>query len=156
MNIYKTICFSVCCILFIGCVSTKSTLKNVDNNLPSPTLTPSNTFLLTTTATDKRYGYHKDYPINVFFQNSNWDEVNQKRFLNALAGPNGEKIEYKRIGICCPFPSKNINTGGGFLDTYQITYDGLKIPIILYINKYEKGLLTVPIGFTVKKSEPNQ
>jgi hypothetical protein len=124
----------------------------VDNAAPNPTVTQNNTFLLTTTATDIKYGYNKDFPINVFFQNSNWDEVNQKRFLNALAGPNGEEIQYKRTGICCPFPTKNTNTGGGFLETYEITYIGQKSPIKLYINKYEKGLLMAPVGFTIKKS----
>ncbi len=153
MNFYKTICISVIYLFFLSCISTKSTLKNVDNTAADPTITQNNTFLLTTIATDLKYGYDKNYPINVFFQNSSWDEVNQKRFLNALAGPNGEKIEYKRTGICCPFPSKNINTGGGFLDTYTITYEGIKTPIVLYINKYEKGLLQAPAGFTVKKLE---
>jgi hypothetical protein len=151
MNLYKIFCLAAFYMLLISCVSTKSTLKNVDNTAPNPIVTKYNTFLLTATATDLKYGYNKDYPVNVFFQNSTWDEVNQKRYLNALTGPNGEEIQYKRTGICCPFPTKNSNTGGGFLETYTITYDGLKTPITLYINKYEKGLLMAPVGLTVKK-----
>lgn len=138
-------------ILLIGCVSTKSTLKNVDDNAPKPIVTTKNTFVLTSISTNPKYGYDKDYPINVFFNTSAWDEVNQKRFLDALAGPNGETITYKRIGICCPFPSKNVNTGGAFLDTYEIIYEGIKTPIVLYINKYEKGFLMAPVGFTIRK-----
>jgi hypothetical protein len=153
MTFKKITCLPIVYLLLLGCVSTKSTLKNVDNSAPIPAITKENSFVLTAIATDSKYGFDKDYPINVFYRASIWDEVNQKRFLDALAGPNGEKIAYKRTGICCPFPSKNVNTGGGFLDTYEITYEGLKTPIILYINKYEKGILMAPVGFTVRKLE---
>lgn len=139
-------------ILFVSsCVSTKSTLMNVDNNAPIPTLSKEGFFALTNFSKDKKYGYDKDYPINVFYRNSNSEDINQKRFLNALAGPNGEVISYTKTGICCPFPSKNVVTGGGFLDVYEITYKGLKMPIILYLNRYERGELSVPVGFGLKK-----
>ena len=151
MKSKSIICLSIIYFTISGCISTKSTLKNVDNNPSNPLITKNNSFVLTEISTDKKYGYNKDYPINVFFVTSTWDEVNQKRYLDALAGPNGEKISYKRTGVCCPFPSKNINTGGGFLDVYEITYDGLDKPKILYINKYEKGILMPPVGFSVKK-----
>ncbi len=137
--------------LFFSCVSTKSTLKNVDANAPIPKVSNERRFVINSISTDPKYGYDKDYPINVFYKSSVWDEVTQKLFLDALAGPNGEVIQYKRVGICCPFPSKNVNTGGGFLDTYEITYDGLLKPIVIYLNKYEKGVLMVPMGFTIKK-----
>jgi hypothetical protein len=147
----KTICLLAAYPLLFSCVSTKSTLKNVDANAPIPKVSKASSFILTTISTDPKYGYDKDYPINVFYRSSVWEEVNQKLFLDALAGPNGEAIEYKRVGICCPFPSKNVNTGGGFLDIYEITYDGLSKPIVIYLNKYEKGVLMAPMGFTIKK-----
>ena len=133
-------------------MSTKSTLKNVDNNAPIPKLTADNRFVLTQIATDLKYGFDKDYPVNVFFRNSNDEELNCKRYLNSLSGPNGEVIAYTKTGICCPFPSKNINTGGGFLAVYSISYEGQKTPLVLYLNIYEKGLLLAPMGFTIKKS----
>ena len=108
-------------------------------------------FVLTQISTDSKYGYDKNYPINVFYVNATNEEINCKRFLNAIAGPNSEKITYKKTGICCPFPTKNINTGGGFLEVYEITYDGLKTPKILYLNIYERGLLLAPKDFTIKK-----
>jgi hypothetical protein len=41
--------------------------------------------------------------------------------------------------------------GAGFLDVYQVTWQGNATPIRLYFNIYEKGALMVPVGLTLKK-----
>lgn len=148
---FKTLTSLLFFLALTACVSTKSTIMNVDNNAPIPKLTKNNTFVLTEYSKDAKYGFDKDYPVNVFYRNSLDEEINCSRFLNALSGPNGEEISFKKTGICCPFPSKNVNTGGGFLAIYEITYLGLKKPKILYLNIYEKGALLVPVGFEIKK-----
>ena len=137
--------------LTVSCVSTKSTLKNVDENAPIPKLSSQNTFVITEYSTDKKYGYDKDYPINVFYYTTKTDNINQERFLNALTGPKGEKISFTKLESCCPFPTKRSDMGAGFLDVYEIKWDGLKKPILLYMNIYEKGYLKVPVGFGLKK-----
>jgi hypothetical protein len=71
--------------------------------------------------------------------------------LNALAGPKGEKITFEKLESCCPFPTKRSEMGAGFLDVYQITWEGQKKPLILYLNIYEKGALLVPLGLSLKK-----
>jgi len=134
-----------------SCVSTKSTLKNVDDNAPNLRLTSENTFVINQYSKDKKYGYDEDYPINIFYKNSKEDFINQQRFLNALAGPNGEKITYKKIESCCPFPTKKSEMGAGFLDIYELTWEGQTAPIKLYLNIYEKGVLMVPVGLSLKK-----
>lgn len=134
-----------------SCVSTKSTIKNIDDNAPIPRVTEDNAFVLTEFSTDKKYGYDPDYPINVFYKNTKDDKINQQRFLNALAGPNGEKLVFNKIETCCPFPTKRNEMGAGFLDVYQITWEGNKNPVRLYFNIYEKGALLVPVGFALKK-----
>ena len=134
-----------------SCVSTKSTLKNVDDNAPNLRLTSENTFVINQYSKDKKYGYDEDYPINIFYKNSKEDFINQQRFLNALAGPNGEKITYKKIESCCPFPTKRSEMGAGFLDVYELTWEGQTTPVKLYLNIYEKGVLMVPVGLTLKK-----
>ena len=111
----------------------------------------NNTFVITKFSTDKKYGYDKDYPINVFFRNSRDENINQERFLNALAGPKGEKITFTKLESCCPFPTKRSDMGAGFLDVYEIRWAGQKTPVKLYLNIYEKGILMVPVGFTLKK-----
>lgn len=138
--------------LFVSCISTKSTLKNVDDNAPIPKLTKNNTFVITAFSKDKKYGYDKDYPINIFYRGTKDDVINQQRFLNALAGPNGEAITFSKLESCCPFPSKNTEMGAGFLDVYEIKWEGLKKPILLYLNIYERGQLMVPVGFSLKKN----
>jgi hypothetical protein len=133
-----------------SCISTKSTLRNVDDNAPALQL-KDNAFVITEFSKDKKYGYDKDYPINIFYKNTKDENINQQRFLNALAGPNGEKLFYKKLESCCPFPTKKSEMGAGFLDVYEITWVGLRRPIKLYMNIYEKGVLMVPVGFGLKK-----
>lgn len=134
-----------------SCVSTKSTLKNVDDNAPIPTLSAENTFVLTEYSKDKKYGYDADYPVNVFYKNAKDENLNAERFLNALAGPNGEKITFSKIESCCPFPTKRTEIGAGFLDIYELKWEGQTQPTKLYINIYERGYLLVPVGLSIKK-----
>jgi hypothetical protein len=141
---------SILC-LSASCVSTKSSIKNIDDNAPTPRLINNTTFLLSEYSKDKKYGYDKDYPINVFFMSTRNDTINQERFLNALAGPNGEMISYAKVESCCPFPTKRSEMGAGFLDVYEIRWTGQKNAIKLYMNCYEKGALLVPVGLRIKK-----
>lgn len=136
-------------IILCSCVSTSSTLKNVDDTAPDLVLNNNNTFDIKLFSTDKKYGYDKDYPINIFYQTSKSD-INQERFLNALAGPKGEKITYTKLESCCPFPTKRSDMGAGFLDVYELKWEGQKKPVVLYLNIYEKGVLMVPFGLRLK------
>ena len=141
-------------LLFIlissSCVSTRSTLKNVDNTAPSPTL-KDNAFVLKDYSKDNKYGFDPDYPVNVFYQSAKDENLNAERYLRALAGPNGEKISFVKVESCCPFPTKRTEMGAGFLDIYELHWEGQKNPIKLYINIYERGYLLVPVGLSVKK-----
>lgn len=148
----KIVLFIALLIFTASCVSSKSTLKNVDDNAPVLTLSPNNTFIITEYSKDKKYGYDQDYPINIFYRNTKDDSINQQRFLNALAGPKGEKITYTKLESCCPFPTKRTELGAGFLDVYELKWDGQKKPVKLYLNIYEKGILMVPVGLSLKKN----
>lgn len=136
-------------LLISSCVSTRSTIKNVDDSAPDLIVKGDNTFEINQFSTDKKYGYDKDYPINIFYKTTNTD-ANQERFLNALAGPKGEKITFTKLESCCPFPTKRSDMGAGFLDVYELKWEGQKKPILLYINIYEKGILMVPLGLRLK------
>lgn len=138
-------------LLIVSCGSIKSSLKNVDNNAPVPVLGNNKAFIITQYSKDKKYGYNKDYPINIYFRSTQNDSINQKYFLNALAGPKGEKITYTKLENCCPFPTKSSDMGAGFLNVYELKWEGQKKPVILYLNIYERGQLMVPVGLTLKK-----
>ncbi len=147
-NIIKIL---VLCLFLNSCVSTRNTIRNIDDNAPALILLSNNTFEIQQSSTDKRYGFNKDYPINIFYVSSTNDSINQPRFLNALAGPKGEKISYKKLENCCPFPSKKSASGAGLLDVYEISWTGQKKPLKLYLNIYEKGILMIPVGLTGRK-----
>lgn len=150
-NMKKSILFIALLMLSASCVSTKSTLKNVDDNAPNLVLSKDNTFVITAYSNDRKYGYDADYPVNLFYRNTTNETINQERFLNALAGPKGEKITYTKLESCCPFPTKRTDLGAGFLDVYELKWDGQKKPIKLYLNIFEKGILMVPVGLSLKK-----
>lgn len=146
----KLAAFTLIIAFFTSCVSTKSTIKNIDNNAPIPTL-KDNTFVITEYSKDKKYGYDPDYPVNVFYKDAKNENLNAERYLRALAGPNGEKITFTKLESCCPFPTKRTEIGAGFLDIYELRWEGQKEPLKIYINIYERGYLLVPVGLSVKK-----
>ena len=137
-------------LLFTSCISTKSTLKNVDANAPILAVNNQNTFIIRDYASDEKYGYDADYPINIFYKNTVNDSINQQRFFNALTGPNDEKVFYEKVGVCCPFPSKNSTSGAALLDIYEVKWVGQKTPLKLYLNIYERSPIMVPKGFKLK------
>lgn len=136
--------------LISSCVSTKNTIKNIDPSAPIPQLNKENIFVVKSISTDPKYGFDQDYPVNVFYKNTNDENLNATRYLNALAGPNGEEIEFTKLESCCPFPSANNVLGAGFLDVYEIRSSSFKTPKILYINIYERGAIEAPVGFTIR------
>lgn len=137
--------------LMVSCAST-SGLKTVDDTVIGPRLLSGcNCFELTEYAKDKKYGFKEDYPINVGFTSIEDGENNEMRFLRALVGPNGEEVTFTKKESCCPFPTKKTDMGAGFLDLYEITWKGNAKPVIIYLNKFEKGKLLIPMGFTAKK-----
>jgi hypothetical protein len=137
-------------IVTVSCVSTRNTIKNIDNNAPDLILLPPNIFEIKEVSKNKKYGYDKDYPINIFYQQTANDTINQPRFLKALAGPNGEKLVYKKLENCCPFPSKRALSGAGLLDVYEVSWTGNQKPLKIYINIYEKGFLFAPFGLSIR------
>jgi hypothetical protein len=103
---------------------------------------------VTTISTDKTYGFTQENPIKVGGTGSG--PANERKYLDALAGPNGESISYVRVGSCCPFNTPNGLMGGGMLDRYEIKWSGQTAPVYLYLNMYDKDELKAPVGFTIK------
>lgn len=113
-------------------------------------------FLIKEISTDKTYGYTEDNPIMVGGGGSEGIK-NTKRFFEALTGPLGLPVMYKRLGSCCTFYSKNGLPSGdgisrGLLDIYEVIHDSLEEPVKLYVNMYDSDVLKVPVGgFILKK-----
>lgn len=137
--------------LITSCTSTKSTIKNIDNSAIKPKVS-NNAFEITQYATDSKYGFDADFPVNIGPINQNQEENNVNYFFNALEGRKGEKIIYKRVDTCCPFPTKTDGIGAGTLAVYEVSFEGSDTKQLLYFNIYEKGLIACPKGFSIKKN----
>ncbi|WP_159799355.1 2-dehydro-3-deoxyphosphooctonate aldolase [Flavobacterium sp. MK4S-17] len=144
-------CFML--IIAASCISTRNTIKNIDNNANMPALSKERTFIITEISNSDKYGYDPDYPVNLGFLSLKSSEVNVDRYFGALTGPQGQKLIYNKIESCCPFPSKRNDMGAGILDIYEVKWEGLKEPKRIHINLYEKGEILAPLGFGIKKIE---
>jgi hypothetical protein len=141
----------------LACKSSKNISQSSKESKPASgdykfELVDEITFKLTEIATDKSYGFDAKNPVKVGFGGFSDGPKNERRFLNALAGPKGETITYKRLNSCCPFETPNGLAGGGLLDVYEIKWEGLAKPITLYLNMYDPGELKAPLGLTIKKN----
>lgn len=137
-------------LVITSCTSTKSTLKNIDNSAIKPNVS-DNAFEITQYATDSKYGFDADFPINIGPINQSQEEMNVSYFFNALEGKNGEKITYQMVDTCCPFPTNTDGIGAGTLSIYEVRFEGNDNKKLLYFNIYEKGLIACPKGFLIKK-----
>ena len=102
-------------------------------------------------STDETYGFTQENPIKVGGVKDSEGPLNERRFLNALLGPEGQSITYHRQGSCCHFKSPNGLMGSGLLDRYEVNYNGLAKPVIIFINMYDFGELKAPKGFTFRQ-----
>jgi len=139
-------------VLLGSCSSTKKTSSsNPSYSRSQAKMLDENSFKLTAISEDDTYGYTEQNPIKVGGVKNSEGPLNERRFLNALLGPTGQELTYHRQGSCCPFKSPNGLMGSGLLDRYEINYDGLEKPLIIYINMYDFGELKAPKGFTFKQ-----
>ena len=113
-----------------------------------------NSYLLVDVSDDPTYGYDKANPVKVGGVSESSGPANERRFLNALLGPNGEEINYFRAGSCCHFKTPNgIMDNTGLLDLYRVYWSGASDTLDIYINMYDKGDLKVPVGLTARKKD---
>ena len=136
------------CIL-TSCVSTQSTLKNVDNSAIKPHVN-NNRYEINEYASDTKYGFDEDYPINIGLLIATQEEKHVSYFFNALEGENGETISYQKTGTCCPFPTTNNAMGAGTISIYEVTFEKSNKKKIIYFNIHEKGKMLCPKGFSIK------
>ncbi len=136
------------CFGVLGLILSCSTTQDV-----TVILKDDGTFKLTEISTDPTYGFSEKNPVQVGGVDKMEGPLNEIRYLNALAGPNGEDVYYYRLGSCCPIKSKNDPFGAGvvMLDNYLLTWEGAKDTVSIYINMYDYGELRALVGFTIKE-----
>jgi len=140
----KKILFAATLISLFACSASKQSVSTKKSTFRS--------FAITGISTDRTYGLSEKNPVEVGGSETSSGPINERRYLDALAGPNGEQISYYRAGSCCAIKSDNDPFGFGsvMLDNYRVTWDGSKDTVSIYINMYDYGELKAPVGFTVK------
>lgn len=135
-------------LVLFSCSSTKS----ISNNQSQPKV-DDKTFLITEISTDPTYGLSPENPVDVGGVKDSQGPQNEKRYLNALTGPNGESISYYRASSCCPIKSDNAMIGDKvLLDNYRVSWKGSEDTVSIYINMYDSNTLKAPVGFGLKKN----
>lgn len=142
----------------VGCASSKSaSTANTgkgDTRTKEVEFLDEYSYLLVEASEDLTYGYDKDNPVKVGGSKEQSGPLNERRFLNALLGPNGEEIQYYRVGSCCAFKTPNgLMNNSGLLDLYRVSWSGATDTLEIYINMYDKGDLKIPVGLSAKKKD---
>lgn len=92
-------------------------------------------------ASDSAYGMRRDQAVQVG-GGAMYVAARERRYLDALRGPSGQVLRYRRTG------SVEGADGRTILDRYEVTYDGLEKPVFLYLDAYHyDDRLAAPHGF---------
>jgi hypothetical protein len=120
-----------------GCAAPAATGRPVEALASSPTPPPPAPPL-----SRSGYGYSEADPIKV-----GGGPQGEEEYLRHLRGPQGQPVRFQRDGSCCAFETPNSGFGGGMLDMYLVTYEGLPSPVTLYLNMYDREEPRAPEGF---------
>lgn len=134
-------------LLFCSCATKGPKILGTSTNPTEKSSDYNNLFDISEYSKNKNYGLSGKFPVKVGEQSVE----NQRRYLASLAGPNGEEIQFHRRGSCCSYKSENSIFGSALVDVYEVTYEGLKKPILVYISFYDFEKLFIPKGFTKRK-----
>ncbi len=108
-------------------------------------------------ADEPEFATTKEHPAQVG-GGAMYVESRERRYLDALRGPMGETLQYKRTGAIPVDPQ-----GRTILDRYEVTYPGLEKAIVLFLDAYHfddglrapKGLTcAVPFGLAPPGPDP--
>jgi hypothetical protein len=101
-------------------------------------------------AADADYAFTREHPVQVG-GGAMFVASRERRYIDALRGPGGEPVRYKRLHSA-PAPD-----GQTILDVYELVYDGAEKSVMIYLDAYHfddemrapKGFICgAPIGLT--------
>lgn len=99
-------------------------------------------------ATDPDYGHTPAKPIRLGGGTPLENVRLFRRVLASLGGPQGQPVEFERMGPCCGFVTGDDRHPLGLLDQVRILPDGGLPAITLYFDIYTPGAPSVPVGLT--------
>jgi len=146
-------------LLTVACKSEKlswtTKKKNTLESLPEV----DSILILKGISKNPEYGYSPKHPIKLGVTSEYTSATYPEKYLQSITGPQGQAIAYERIRSCCFFKTVNRDAAYqnvGVLEVYQVTYEGLTTPKILYLNFFDEGIPLTPQGFLPKKTSTNQ
>jgi hypothetical protein len=141
-------------LLIVACKSEKlhwtTKKKNTLETLPEV----DSILVLEGVSKNSEYGYSTKHPIKLGVTSEYISVTYPEKYLQSITGPQGQAIVYERIKSCCFFKTVNSDAAYqnvGVLEVYEITYEGLPSPKILYLNFFDEGAVFAPQGFLPKK-----
>jgi hypothetical protein len=136
--------FLVVFVLLTSCGSRNPKILSSSTNSVKSSSSYTPFFDIAEYSNDEDYGLSGEKPVKV----GEMSVENQLRYLSSLAGPKGEELKFYRRGSCCQYDSDAAPMGSALVDVYDVTYEGLKKPIQVYISFYDYETLYIPKGFT--------
>ena len=112
----------------------------MQQSLASPPAVDRTTVSRCAVSTDSAYGVGLSSPLQVG-GGAMYGPARARRYLDALRGPAGQVVRYKRAS------STQGADGATILDAYEVTHDGLPKPVVLYVDQYHYSELRAPAGF---------
>jgi len=151
--------------VFAHCQEKLTSYSKQRNRIAQYDILNDSTLQLSGISSDPAFGTTEQKPVMLGLQDIRKAAKGVNKYLNALTGPNGESILYKRLKPCCPFKTKNLilqysihefDGKYGMLEKYSVTYttNNQTQSVILYINLYDEAqALLAPHGFNFKKGQ---
>jgi len=155
----KVVLFIFICNIFFSCFSSPPPSRIVSKD---DLLKLELKYRYDTLITDSTYGYSEHNPIKAAFHQDTcalMGPFTEYYYLSHLTTADGRKIDYRRLGSCCKYPSKYAVAGDSVpLDKYEIISkiiaDNSTEKDIIYINMYDSGKVYAPVGYRLNKIEP--
>ncbi|RKG56223.1 fibril protein [Corallococcus sp. AB011P] len=92
------------------------------------------------------YGTRPENPVRV-----GWGDKGVMAYFKLLRGPQGQPVAWRLMGDCCEFTQVDgQGEGKGQLSIFEVTYDGLDTPVVLYVDAFTGGNVYAPWGFLLE------
>ncbi len=140
LTLRATLCCSVLWGLSSGCASSSATERKDE-----PSAEAGAPGAQAVGQEPSGYGYTPEDPIKV-----GGGPQGEREYLRLLRGPEGQPLRFHRRGSCCGFQDASLPLGGGMLDMYEVTYEGLEKPVTLYLDMYRREEPRAPTGFRLE------
>ena len=154
-------------LLLTGCNEKLHTYSKNRNTIENYSQVNDSTLRASGISRDPKYGFTEENPIMLGLVDVHKAADNIEKYLNALLGPNGEEMLFKRLKPCCPFKTKNFRYKHLFLDfefdhkygmleKYEVSFREMNQikSFILFFNLYDETQnVLAPNGFTYKTGQ---